>query len=460
MKSFYPVLYLCFLFGLLPFLGSCSEENESSGTIEMNQLPGTAQSFLSNYFPGQTPEKIERTNTDQENARLLYRVVFPNEVKVEFSENGGWKRLMIPDQKLPGSLDSLWGKIIEYVQQLFPDDPFTGIENACYGDCVLLSSGKKIAFYYDGTCIGYEMDIKDESGVPQPVRDFVATYFPDGVFQAVVEHIPNKNVTAGYSFWLENGFKCVLNDRGQWTEVNGGTELLPVSILEALPAKVTEQLYRDYPAAQVTYIRLEGTCYTIQVSKTVYVTIDPESKPIVVPVMQAQALAEEYFGKLRSISISHPLHTDVLNFKVCLPNGFNMLVNEDASEWLNIDGNGFAFPEKLVASLPEKITEYISAHSNSEITRVDRSVAASFLVELTNGDGLMFDSQGGFLGKEKIELSISEKTYRYMRHQFPDDLNMYFSSYSIEGWIYKLGDGSQARFDRDGNFVEMIAAAK
>lgn len=63
MKSFYPVLYLCFLFGLLPFLGSCSEENESSGTIEMNQLPGTAQSFLSNYFPGQTPEKIERTNT-------------------------------------------------------------------------------------------------------------------------------------------------------------------------------------------------------------------------------------------------------------------------------------------------------------------------------------------------------------------------------------------------------------
>lgn len=160
MKSFYPVLYLCFLFGLLPFLGSCSEENESSGTIEMNQLPGTAQSFLSNYFPGQTPEKIERTNTDQENARLLYRVVFPDEVKVEFSENGGWKRLMIPDQKLPGSLDSLWGKIIEYVQQLFPDDPFIGIENACYGDCVLLSSGKKIAFYYDGTCVGYEMDIK------------------------------------------------------------------------------------------------------------------------------------------------------------------------------------------------------------------------------------------------------------------------------------------------------------
>ena len=213
MKSFYPVLYLCFLFGLLPFLGSCSEENESSGTIEMNQLPGTAQSFLSNYFPGQTPEKIERTNTDQENARLLYRVVFPNEVKVEFSENGGWKRLMIPDQKLPGSLDSLWGKIIEYVQQLFPDDPFIGIENACYGDCVLLSSGNKIAFYYFVTCVFY--------------------------------------------------------DRGQWTEVNGGTELLPVSILETLPAKVTEQLYRDYPAAQVTYIRLEGTCYTIQVSNGV-----------------------------------------------------------------------------------------------------------------------------------------------------------------------------------------------
>lgn len=51
------------------------------------------------------------------------------------------------------------------------------------------------------------MDIKDESGVPQPVRDFVATYFPDGVFQAVVEHIPNENVTAGY----HSGWRMDLN---------------------------------------------------------------------------------------------------------------------------------------------------------------------------------------------------------------------------------------------------------
>ena len=81
MKSFYPVLYLCFLFGLLPFLGSCSEENESSGTIEMNQLPGTAQSFLSNYFPGQTPEKIERTNTIRKMPRCFIVLFFPMKLK-------------------------------------------------------------------------------------------------------------------------------------------------------------------------------------------------------------------------------------------------------------------------------------------------------------------------------------------------------------------------------------------
>ena len=124
---------------------------------------------------------------------------------------------------------------------------------------------------------------------------------------------------------------------------------------------------------------------------------------------------------------------------------------------INIDGNGFAFPEKLVASLPEKITDYVSGYSNSEITRVDRSVAASYLVELTNGDGLMFDSQGDFLGKEKIELSASEKVYRYMRYHYPNDLDMYLGSYSIEGWVYKLSDGSQVRFDRNGNFVEIIS---
>lgn len=105
---------------------------------------------------------------------------------------------------------------------------------------------------------------------------------------------------------------------------------------------------------------------------------------------------------------------DVLNFKVCLLNGFNMFVNEDVSEWLNIDGNGFVFFEKLVVLFFEKIIEYILVYLNFEIMRVDCLVVVLFLVELMNGDGLMFDFQGGFFGKEKIELSIFEKIYRYM----------------------------------------------
>ena len=108
---------------------------------------------LIGYVGGDRTERWQR-------AKKAAKAVMDLGIYHLYGENGGWKRLMIPDQKLPGSLDSLWGKIIEYVQQLFPDDPFIGIENACYGDCVLLSSGKKIAFYYDGTCVGYEMDIK------------------------------------------------------------------------------------------------------------------------------------------------------------------------------------------------------------------------------------------------------------------------------------------------------------
>lgn len=76
-------------------------------------------------------------------------------------------------------------------------------------ECVLLNSGK-VAFYYDQTCVGYEMDIKGESSLPQPVREFTEKYFPDGTFEAVIEHIPDGEFPAGYTFWLENGFKCVL----------------------------------------------------------------------------------------------------------------------------------------------------------------------------------------------------------------------------------------------------------
>ena len=49
------------------------------------------------------------------------------------------------------------------------------------------------------------MDIKGESSLPQPVREFTEKYFPDGTFEAVIEHIPDGEFPAGYTFWLENG---------------------------------------------------------------------------------------------------------------------------------------------------------------------------------------------------------------------------------------------------------------
>lgn len=70
-----------------------------------------------------------------------------------------------------------FGGVIAYVKQHFSNDPFVGVENTCYGECVLLNSGKKVAFYYDQTCVGYEMDIKGESSLPQPVREFTENTF-------------------------------------------------------------------------------------------------------------------------------------------------------------------------------------------------------------------------------------------------------------------------------------------
>lgn len=70
MKTFIPSFYLCFLL-CLPFsVVGCSEDNEPSGEIEINQLPGTAQFFLSNYFSG-TISGEDRKNDDRAGERSV-----------------------------------------------------------------------------------------------------------------------------------------------------------------------------------------------------------------------------------------------------------------------------------------------------------------------------------------------------------------------------------------------------
>lgn len=172
--------------------------------------------------------------------------------------------------------------------------------------------------------------------------------------------------------------------------------------------------------------------------------------------MQVQTPVEEYFDKQSSIFISHPLYSGVLSFTVRSSNGSNMFVSENTSAWINIDESGLTFPKKLVISLPEKITDYVLGYSNSGATRVGRPATVSYLAGLTNGDGLMFSSQGDSLGKERVGLSVSERVHRHMRYRYPNGLDTYLGSYNIEGWVRKLSGGPQVRFGQNGNFVEII----
>lgn len=455
MITFTRWFFLC-LAGFLLF-GGCSED-ENEPTIQREQLPLDAQTFLARFFPDQISLEIKRmTETDSEETKG-YQVTLADEMSVAFDEDGLWLHVAAPNGDFPETFDTFFTEgMKECVRQKYAGDRIVRITRTFFGDVLTLQSNKQLAFQtFQDTFLGEVLPESSLAELPSTIRNFVSTHFPDAPYQWIIKNTSTgKNMNFAYLIWLKGYVKLSFDANSAWNELHSLKDLLPASIVLTLPQEVQDYLANRYPQAKINYISLsDATCYTIQVDSKLQVVIDPAKKPdsVVVSLQKIKEVINRYFPEITIYSVSYPAVYDATwSITVKLPNGVDIKLNKEYG-WLGMDGNGYPLPDTVHSLFPEKAGAYLATHTTGEISKV-ALVNTNYLVVLTDGQGFLFDPQGEFIANEEISLTPYEKTYRYIRYHFPDNFNTAPSFKSGEGWTYILSDQLEVKFDLSGNLI-------
>ncbi|WP_288206627.1 PepSY-like domain-containing protein [uncultured Parabacteroides sp.] len=445
----------CLLLSLfcITFFGGCSNDDDEN--LKTKQLPIEAQNFLTYHLPDQSPSKIEKiTSTDPENGDN-YKVYFLDDLSITFNQTGDWLNITSPNSTFPGSLNLFFsGEESEYIRKNYPNDPIIGITPTFFGNIFTLQSSKELAFQtYQCIFLGETLDINSLDELPISIKQFISHHFPEAKYQTVIKNTSiNEDADYNYIVWLNGNIKLEFDINNNWKELNGYGKLLPTSIIESLPTKVKEYLTNRYPDAQITSILLtHSTRYTIRISQTLQVVIDPERENTTIEIDKINEFVNKYFTGITSKSISVPFDYITLIINVNLSNGFDITMNK-YYQWLTINGNGYPFPEALLSVLPDEINQYIAINAKEEITKVE-TVDYGYRIVLTNGEGVKFDFKGKYLGNEDIPITPYDKTYKYMRYHFPENLYRPATFIAGSGWTYTLSDGTKIAFDLEGNLI-------
>ncbi len=133
-----------FLTAFFLFIGISSNAQES--IITKNELPKTAQKFVSDYFAKST---IDYVKMDKETFSTDYKVKFTDGSEIEFDSKGEW--IEIDGNKTVIPTGFIQKSILTYVKEKFPNTQIIKIEKGRFGKQeVKLSNGLELEFNSKG----------------------------------------------------------------------------------------------------------------------------------------------------------------------------------------------------------------------------------------------------------------------------------------------------------------------
>lgn len=84
--------------------------------IKVNQLPQTAQKFLTTYWKD---VKVTYAKMEKEGLEVIYDVYLDNKVQIEFNKKGEWTKIKSTVVPIPESI--IMPQITDYVDNNFPE---------------------------------------------------------------------------------------------------------------------------------------------------------------------------------------------------------------------------------------------------------------------------------------------------------------------------------------------------
>ncbi|MFG4004555.1 hypothetical protein B0A67_12755 [Flavobacterium aquidurense] len=133
---------------LLLTITSCdSDDDNNESVINVTDLPKSADTFVTTYFPNTTYALIKKQNV-ADNDGSIYDVKLSNNFEIDFDINGNWIDIDGNHQAVPVEL--VPGKIQTYVTTNYPSQFVTSIDNERTTIEVELSNNIDLVFDLQG----------------------------------------------------------------------------------------------------------------------------------------------------------------------------------------------------------------------------------------------------------------------------------------------------------------------
>ncbi|MDN3674659.1 PepSY-like domain-containing protein [Flavobacterium branchiarum] len=109
--------------------------------------------------------------------------------------------------------------------------------------------------------------------LPKLATIFVTTYFPTATYKLITkQRIPDSDGSI-YDVLLSNNFEIDFDKDGNWIDIDGNNQAIPV---ELIPAKINAYVKEKYPDQSVTAIDNEKTQIEIELSNNLELVFDLE----------------------------------------------------------------------------------------------------------------------------------------------------------------------------------------
>lgn len=109
--------------------------------------------------------------------------------------------------------------------------------------------------------------------LPKLADTFVTTYFPNATYQTIKKQNKADSDGSIYDVYLTNGFEIDFDADGNWIDIDGNHQPIPISLI---PEKINTYITANYPNQYVISIDNEITHTEVELSNNLELIFDSQ----------------------------------------------------------------------------------------------------------------------------------------------------------------------------------------
>ena len=244
--------------------------------ITVEQLPDTSSTFVEQFFPG---IEVVYAEKDEDDGIITYELTLADGTEIEVDANGNWIEIECFRCALPDGI--VPQPIVDYVAQNYPNGVIVTIERDDNGYEIELRDGTELKFDNDLNFVGGDNDDWDDD------REVVISFenlpanaqaFLNGkVAENDILRIIEKTDDGkkSYEVKLVDGTELEFNSNGEWIEIDAEDNKSVADIF--VPEAILSYVTSNYPTALIENIeRMVNGYFEVELNNDVELYFDAE----------------------------------------------------------------------------------------------------------------------------------------------------------------------------------------